>query len=129
MQWGSENNKHNLQTGDQADVSKPRTTYRFQYAKTKTFSTLLLGLPSVKSLDSFKVSLLPPKKTAMCTKKCKRLLHNTFSTTPYIPVFCTVIFLLPVHFELTLELVLFLVLLVIHIIRVCFTNRSALFSL
>lgn len=43
MQWGSENDKHGLQPGDQEDVSKLRTAYRFQYTKTKIFSILLLG--------------------------------------------------------------------------------------
>lgn len=69
MQWGSENGKHNQQTRDQEDVSRLRTACRFQYSKTKTFSTLLLGVPSVMSLESFKVSLLVPKKTVMYTKK------------------------------------------------------------
>lgn len=96
MQWGSENDKHNLQAGDQEDVSKLRTAYRFQYTKTKIFSTLLLGVPSVTSLESFKVSLLAPKKTMMYAKKCKWLLHSTqlpslhATNVLHSSVFCTV---------------------------------------
>lgn len=59
---GSENHKHSLQTGDQEEGSKQRTAHRPQDTQTKGFSTLLLGVSSGTSLQSFKVSLLAPKK-------------------------------------------------------------------
>jgi len=95
MQRGSENDKRNLQAGDQEDVSKLRTAYRFQHTQTTIFSTLLLGVPSVTSLEHFKVSLLAPKKTVMCTKKRKWLLHSAqlpslqATTIPHSSIFCT----------------------------------------
>lgn len=89
MQWGSENDKHNLQTGDQEVVSKPRTAYGFQHTKTKVFSTLLLGVPSIASLESFKVSLLAPKKTVMYTQKCKWLLPALNYPLCMLPTSCT----------------------------------------
>lgn len=79
--WGSKNDKHSLQTGDQDNVSKPRTASRFQYTKTKISSTLLLGVPSVTSLESFKVSLLAPKKTVMYTTN----VNGYYTVLNYLP--------------------------------------------
>lgn len=139
MQWGSENNKNNLQTGVQNDVSKLRPAYTFQYIETKIFSTLLLGVPSVKSPKSFTVSQLAPKKTVMYTKKCKWLLHkaqlpplratnipHSYLLHCHVPCFP---FILYAQLTVTLKLVLFSTLLVTHIIRFCPTNKPTPFLL
>lgn len=125
MPWGSESDEHSLQTGDQGNVSKPRAASRLQCTKTKTFSTLLLRVPSATSRQSLKVSLLAPKKTVMVITQYS----VTFSTCYNIPhscVFCTVT--LPAassQLIVTLELVLFSAVLVTHIVRVCSTNKPA----
>lgn len=110
MQWGSENSKHSLQTVGQGRRKHAEDCVQSSVQQTKIFSTPLLGVPSILSMDSFKVVLLVPKKTAKYThtyKKSKWFLHSTqlcsrHESNAYIPLSSALSrSLLSVHFACT----------------------------